>query len=188
MSSTTAPTGAAGHSSVGLAAAAGLEERSGLDRLAALVSQVAETVVPSGRAHDELRGRSLGHPLHAVLTDLPLGLWAGATVLDLTGPVRHAGAARRLIGLGVLAAVPTVLAGLADYGALSERARRVAAAHAAVNGVGNALFATSWVARRRGRPTLGIMLSVAGMTAAGAGAFLGGHIAGRLQEPAPVPR
>ncbi|MDP8927642.1 MAG: hypothetical protein M3O70_03450, partial [Actinomycetota bacterium] len=29
-----------------------------------------------------LRGRWLGHPLHPVLTDVPIGLWTSAVVLD----------------------------------------------------------------------------------------------------------
>src|SRR5689334_15275525 len=30
-------------------------------------------------------GRWLGHPLHPALSDLPIGLWAGALILDLAG-------------------------------------------------------------------------------------------------------
>jgi uncharacterized membrane protein len=168
-----------------LAAARSLESAAVLDRLAVVVDRLSGAVVPAGRAHDVLRGRSLGHPLHAVLTDLPLGLWSSAVALDLTGPEKYADASRRLVGLGLLMAVPTVLAGLADFPALGTRARRVAAVHAAVNGLGNALFATSFLARHRGRRRLGAALSVAGMGVAGAGGFLGGHVAGGLHEPAP---
>src|SRR5690606_35161828 len=120
--------------------AAGLEQLSRLDRAAELLGRVAGTVVPSsGRVHDELRGRSLGHPLHSILTDLPIGLWSAAVALDLTRPADHAASARRLVGLGLLAAPPTALTGLADFGALSAPARRVAAVHAAANGSGTLL-------------------------------------------------
>jgi hypothetical protein len=32
-----------------------------------------------------LRGRGFGHALHPVLTDIPLGMWMAATVLDVVG-------------------------------------------------------------------------------------------------------
>ncbi|WP_407317889.1 DUF2231 domain-containing protein [Isoptericola halotolerans] len=165
-----------------------LERATSVDRLAEALAHSARTVTPaSGRLHDELRGRSLGHPAHGVLTDLPIGLWVSAALLDATRLPGHAAAARRLVGLGVLGAVPTVVTGLSDVGALSPAARRVAAVHAATNGVGNALMASSWLARREGRSRLGATLTAVGLAAVGAGAMLGGHIAQALKEPADVP-
>ncbi|WP_306574544.1 DUF2231 domain-containing protein [Isoptericola croceus] len=165
-----------------------LEHEPAVDRLVDVVRRVARSLTPaSGRLHDELRGRSLGHPAHGVLTDLPIGLWVSAVALDVTRPPGHAAASRRLLGLGLLSAVPTVLTGLTDFGALSPSARRVAAVHAVTNGVGNALVASSWLARRSGRTRLGPALSAAGLAAAGAGALLGGHIAQAMKEPADGP-
>lgn len=161
-----------------------LEGTAALDRLAEALGRAARTVTPrSGRLHDELRGRSLGHPAHSVLTDVPIGLWAGAALLDLTRPPGHAAAARRLVALGVLGAVPTVLTGLTDFGALTPKARRVAAVHAVTNGVGNALMTSSWLARRRGHDRLGPALTAAGLAAVGVGGMLGAHIALSLKEP-----
>ncbi|MFD6134132.1 DUF2231 domain-containing protein [Isoptericola sp. NPDC060257] len=168
--------------------AAELERAERLDPLAGLYDRISRTAVPSpGRVRDELRGRSVGHPVHSVLTDLPIGLWASAVALDLTRPSGHADAARRLVGLGLLAAPPTALTGLADYRALSVSARRVAAVHATCNGVGTLLALASWRARRRGRTGLGTLLSLAGMGAVGAGGYLGGHVAQAMREPRHVP-
>ncbi|MFE6971428.1 DUF2231 domain-containing protein [Isoptericola sp. NPDC057653] len=165
-----------------------LERSPGLDPLAGLYERISRTVVPGpSRVRDELRGRSVGHPVHAVLTDLPIGLWTSAVALDLTRPQGHADAARRLVGLGLLAAPPTALTGLADYRALSAPARRVAAVHASCTGAGTLLAFASWRARRAGRTGLGTLLSLAGMGAVGAGGFLGGHVAQAMREPRHVP-
>ncbi|MFC8597420.1 DUF2231 domain-containing protein [Isoptericola sp. NPDC057191] len=168
--------------------AARLEQEERLDRLAGLYERISSTVVPSsGPVRDELRGRSVGHPVHSVLTDLPIGLWASAVALDLTRPDGHADSARRLVGLGLLAAPPTALTGLADFRALSPRGRRVAAVHATCNGVGTLLALASWRARRSGRHGLGTLLSLVGMGAVGAGGYLGGHLAQAMREPRQVP-
>jgi len=168
--------------------AARLERAASLDPLAGAYDRISRAVVPSaGRVRDELRGRSLGHPVHSVLTDLPVGLWTSALALDLTRPAGHAAAARRLVGLGLLAAPPTALTGLADFRALSVPARRVAAVHATCNGIGTVLALVSWRARHAGRDGLGALLGLAGMAAAGGGAYLGGHLAQAMREPRRVP-
>jgi len=168
--------------------AARLEHAARLDPLAGLYQRISRTVVPApSRVRDELRGRSVGHPLHGVLTDLPIGLWAGAAALDLTRPPGHADAARRLVALGLLAAPPTALTGLADYGALSAPGRRVAALHATCNGIGTVLALASWRARRAGSDGLGTLLTLAGLGAVGAGGYLGGHVAQAMREPRHVP-
>ncbi len=171
-----------------LAALERLEREESTDGPAGALLQVAQKLTPTaGPLHDELRGRSLGHPVHSALTDLPVGLWVSAAVLDLTRPPGHHEAARRLVALGLVSAVPTVITGLTDYRALTRPARRVAAVHAAANGLGNALMASSWAARRSGHHRAGVLLSTVGLAAAGAGALLGGHIALGMKEPAELP-
>jgi uncharacterized membrane protein len=161
-----------------------LEGSSSLDDLSSTVRGVALAVVPShGRLREELHGRSLGHALHATLTDVPVGLWTSAAVLDLVGGERSAPAAQRLVGLGVLAVPPTALSGLADYLDVDRRARRVGAVHAALNSGVTALYGVSWLLRRRGRRRSGIAVSMLGYAVAGASAYLGGHLAQALREP-----
>jgi uncharacterized membrane protein len=170
--------------SVLLRAARALEESSALDGLSSVVRSVALTVVPSeGRLRDELHGRTLGHALHATLTDVPVGLWTSAAVLDVAGGKHSAPAAQRLVGLGLLATVPTVLTGLADYLAVDRRARRVGAVHAALNSGVSVLYGTSWLLRRKGRRGAGAAVGLVAYGVAGASAFLGGHIAQALREP-----
>jgi len=161
-----------------------LEDASGLDDLSSTVRGLALAVVPTrGRLREELHGRSLGHALHATLTDVPIGLWTSAAVLDLVGGRQSAPAAQRLVGLGVLAVAPTALTGLTDYLDVDRRARRVGAVHAVLNTGASVLYGTSWLLRRGGRRRSGVAVSMLGYAVAGASAFLGGHLAQALREP-----
>src|SRR3954449_5369192 len=67
-------------------------ERNGrLDVPARLLDRVAGRL-DGGAAGPWLRGEWLGHALHPLLTDLPLGCWLSAGVLDVLGGrgARHA--------------------------------------------------------------------------------------------------
>ncbi len=154
-----------------------LDDRPGLDRAVGPLHALADRVAPAGPVRDALQGTSwLGHPVHPALTDLPIGCWTSAWFLDLAG--RRAGrAADVLVALGVVSAVPTVAAGLADFHDLPPAKRRSAAVHAAANAGATALYAASLVQRLRGRRGRGIALGWAGAATATAGAFLGGHLA-----------
>lgn len=152
-----------------------IEDLEALDRVAALAASVNRRVVGDGRLADLLRGTWLGHPLHPVLTDLPIGFWTSAMVLDLAGGRRAAPAARALVGCGVLSAVPTAAAGAVDWRDMDGTPRRVATVHAGVNAAALALYAWSWAARRHHR-VLGIALGVAGATVATVGGYLGGEL------------
>jgi uncharacterized membrane protein len=154
-----------------------LERDSRLDGPAGRLRAVAARLVGEGPRRELLRGRHVGHALHPFLTDLPLGAWSSALVLDIAGGTGSRPAARRLVGLGILTAFPAVATGLAETGALGPRASRVATVHAVGNAAGVALFTSSYLARRRGRDTRGVVLSVLGGAAMTLSGFLGGHLA-----------
>jgi uncharacterized membrane protein len=130
-----------------------------------------------GRPRELLGGRWLGHALHPLLTDVPIGLWVSATALDWFGGRRSAPAAQRLVGLGVVAAVPTAVTGLSDWTATNRDARRVGVVHAAANGVALLAYSGSWLARRRGHRLRGRVLALVGGVTAAVGGHLGGHLA-----------
>lgn len=141
-----------------------------LDGLAAKVSQ--------GRAGEVLRGEPLGHPLHPALTDLPIGFFTSANVLDLIGGRSGRTAARRLIALGLLSVPATAAAGLADYSGMTDpKTRRVAVVHAAGNSVAALLYLASWRARGRSRYVRGKLLALAGAGVATGAGYLGGRLA-----------
>lgn len=154
-----------------------LEESTALDRrVEALEPHIAEAF-GSGRRGAALRGEWLGHALHPLLTDLVIGTWTSATVLDLVGGNDARPSAQRLVGTGLLAVAPTAWTGWAEWSAAERRDKRVGLAHAGTNVVAIGLYATSWGARRRGRHETGRRLALAGAAISGAGAYLGGHLA-----------
>ncbi|MDM7831598.1 DUF2231 domain-containing protein [Cellulomonas edaphi] len=159
----------------GLASA--LETATALDASVGLLERVSRPLVQRPRLAAALRGSALGHPAHPLLTDVPLGLWISSTVLDLLGPAGSRPAATRLLGLGVLASVPTALTGLADWAASGSRVRRVGAAHAALNSAALGLYGASWLLRRRRRHAAGVALSLVAGGVVGASGYLGGHMA-----------
>jgi nitrite reductase/ring-hydroxylating ferredoxin subunit/uncharacterized membrane protein len=154
-----------------------IEEFALLDPVSESLQQVVRTVVPEDSTiKDLLSGTWLGHPLHPLLTDAVVGAWTSALVLDLIGGKDAHEGADRLVGLGVLAAVPTAAAGLSDWAELRDASRRVGSVHAIGNTTALVLHALSWNARRRGDRRRGFLLSAAGYGAATFSAWLGGHL------------
>lgn len=153
-----------------------VERAVALDRLAIPAQRATKAVLPRGPVKDILHGTWLGHPLHPVLTDLPIGFWTGAVVLDLVGGRRGRAAADALVGFGLASALPTAAAGAADWSELDEPERRSGFVHAIANVAATALYGLSFVARRRGRRASGVALGLAGAAAATVGGYLGGHL------------
>ncbi len=119
----------------------------------------------------------LGHSVHPLLTDLTLGCWTSASILDLAGGAQARRAATLLTGAGLAAMVPTAIAGAGDWAGMSGADRRIGAVHALGADISTFLLLGSFVARLRGRYAAGTRLGLAGnLVAAGAG-FLGGHMA-----------
>jgi nitrite reductase/ring-hydroxylating ferredoxin subunit/uncharacterized membrane protein len=147
-----------------------------LDEPAAKVQGVVGAAIPLGSSRkDVLSGTWLGHPVHALLTDVVIGAWASAWILDLLGDEETRAAADRLIGAGCLAAIPTAAAGASDWAELGEGPRRIGLIHAVGNSTARALHTLSWFARRRNR-RIGVALSFGGAAVALGSAYLGGHL------------
>ncbi len=153
-----------------------LEQAKVLDGPAGAVQAVGRPLV-SGRVGEVLRGEPIGHPLHPALVAVPMGAWMSASLIDLTGG--DAAAARRLVGLGVLAALPAAAAGAADWLRTSGEERRVGFVHAGLNDVALGLYAASWRSRAGGRRAKGTALALAGSGLLLASGWLGGHLAYR---------
>ncbi|MCF6735954.1 Rieske 2Fe-2S domain-containing protein [Blastococcus sp. KM273129] len=123
---------------------------------------------------DVLHGTWLGHPLHPVLVQVPVGSWVSAGLLDAVPPLRPAATA--LIGTGIAAAVPAAMSGAADWSEQGAGVRRLGALHAVMNAAALGLYGGSLVARARGRGALGRALAYAGLGLAGSSAAIGGHM------------
>jgi nitrite reductase/ring-hydroxylating ferredoxin subunit len=155
-----------------------LEQASALDPAVRALGAAVGGVLPQSPFKDALHGRWLGHAVHPLLVTVPIGMWTGAVLLDLTGEEWARRAARRLVGAGVLAVAPTALTGLADWSELGtfDRPKRVGLVHAAANNATTVLYAASWLARRRGDHRRGRDLALAGAAGLAVGGYLGGHL------------
>jgi nitrite reductase/ring-hydroxylating ferredoxin subunit len=159
-----------------------LEQARALDPVADGIRDRVLRVLCSESVRDALHGVWLGHPLHPALVHLPVGAWLSAALLDRT-PKTGPGA-DVLIGAGLVSAVPAAAAGLADFAEQHEQHRRVGVVHATANTAALTCYGASLAARLRGRRRLGGRLSLAGLSFAGVGAFLGGHLSFRLAAAA----
>jgi nitrite reductase/ring-hydroxylating ferredoxin subunit len=166
-----------------------LEQAKALDRVVTAGQRVARWL-PPGPLRDVLNGVWLGHPLHPVLAQAPVGAWLSAAVLDGWPRIRKNSAGkhrgrescgeaeqRRLVGFGLAAAGAAALAGAADWSEQHEQQMRVGVVHAAANITAAAFYGASLLTRR---PAASRALRLAGLAAVAAGGLLGGHISFRL--------
>lgn len=130
---------------------------------------------PLGPVKDLLNGRWLGHPVHAAITDLPIGLLTGSVLLDLLGQ-------RAAADIALVATIVTMLlaaaSGLADFADTDGLARSRASLHSVLMTAALLLLVLSAGLRAAG-PTdrlVPILLVVIGFGLVIAGAFVGGDV------------
>jgi len=127
---------------------------------------------------DFLDGRWLGHPLHAVLTDVPIGILFLVIVLDVLGqPV----AADITLGVGILTLIAAALAGFADYSDTDGTARDRATLHASLMLTATVVYLVSLAIRLAGGPdgsarSVAVVVSVLAFLVLSAGAYVGGDV------------
>ena len=131
-------------------------------------------------AKNALHGVWLGHPLHPVLTDVPLGAWTTALALDAreaaTGDSGYGRAADFAVGLGLVSAVGAAITGLNDWSETEGRAQRAGLLHGLLNLTATAFIAGSYALRRNGARSAGRAGTAAGYGIALAAAYLGGNL------------
>ena len=147
-----------------------------LDRVAEPLARAVGRAVRPTPVRNVLSGTVIGHPLHPLLTDVPIGAWTMAAVLDLAGGPGTARAADVLVAAGLAAAVPTAATGLNDWSDTQGADRRIGLVHATANSVALTFYAASLAARLRGRRGAGRALALAGYGCVTAGGYLGGHL------------
>lgn len=143
---------------------------------------IFNTLGSRGRGvQDLLHGTWTGHPLHPVLTDVPLGAWTAAVVLDVVDSVspRPTGwhqAGQLAVGVGVLGATGAALTGLTDWQHTHDEARRSGLVHGLLNTAALGLNVLSWSERRSGRQARARAASALGYALVLAGGYLGGNL------------
>lgn len=132
------------------------------------------------KVRNVLHGTWLGHPLHPLLTDVPLGAWSASTVLDLyefsTGDETFSPGADAAVGIGLIGAGAAAVAGMNDWQFTNDKPKRVGALHAILNIGATLCYLGSWFQRRSGQRREGIITGLAGFCLSMAGAYLGGHL------------
>src|SRR5204862_7332318 len=106
-----------------------------------IAKRVRELVSPRA-VKEAVSGTWLGHALHPVLTDVVIGSFISATLLDVLGGDADGRASERLIGVGIAAYAPTALTGANDWAdtePVSDAVRRIGIVHAATNATALAL-------------------------------------------------
>jgi nitrite reductase/ring-hydroxylating ferredoxin subunit/uncharacterized membrane protein len=126
-------------------------------------------------------GTWLGHPLHPVLTDIPIGAWTIAVLFDLIYLIGRshswASAADVAIFVGLLGALGAAVAGYTDWSDTVDRERRVGIAHGLLNTLVIVLYLVSSILRVAGGSRgLAIVFAYAGYLLVLAAAFLGGDL------------
>ncbi|HLG51931.1 MAG TPA: Rieske (2Fe-2S) protein [Chloroflexota bacterium] len=154
-----------------------------IDRLAVPVQQIVRRLFagPTGlKARNILNGVWLGHPLHAALTDLPVGAYTLGILLDYLGLLRADRHLQRTAdlatGAGWLGALAAAAAGLADYSVLEDEPRRVGLTHGALNVLGVLAYTGSMRERLAGRRATAVALATVGYALIFTAAELGGQL------------
>src|ERR687884_2275699 len=123
-----------------------------LDSPAKAIGKAVRDSVGRGPLKDALSGTWLGHAVHPMLTDVVIGSFTSATLLDLLGGDDDGTAAERLIAVGIAAYGPTALTGVNDWAdsePVDDAVRRVGLVHAATNSIALGLYTSSLAARRK---------------------------------------
>jgi nitrite reductase/ring-hydroxylating ferredoxin subunit/uncharacterized membrane protein len=147
-----------------------------LDPAGEWLSSKVGGLLGSGRAKDLLSGTFIGHALHPVLTDLPIGALTAATVFDVLGGEGGGATADALTVLGLLSVPPTALSGLSDWSDTVDSERRLGLIHALANAGSSALYFAALVSRRSGNRGTARVFSSAGLGVLAASGYIGGHL------------
>ena len=151
------------------------------DQLQQGVHQAFESAGDAGQAvKNALHGTWLGHPLHPVLTDIPVGAWTVALVCDamedMTGRPEFGKGADVAVAVGLAGAVGAALTGITDWSDTDGKARKAGLVHGLLNLGGALLYGTSMVFRNQNKRNLGRGFGVLGYALAAGAAYLGGEL------------
>ena len=162
-----------------------LTDQPALDAVAEPLSRAIrgayEAAGPAGqRAKNAVHGVWLGHPLHPVFTDLPIGAWTTGLVLDAVAAANHDQAMERAadvaIAVGLAGAAAAAVTGLTDWSETSGRSRRTGLVHGLLNVAATTLYAAAYVLRKNGSRSSGQSCAVAGYSIALGAAWFGGEL------------
>jgi nitrite reductase/ring-hydroxylating ferredoxin subunit/uncharacterized membrane protein len=160
-----------------------IADQPALDEIAEPLSRAVrgayERVGEAGvQAKNAMHGVWLGHPLHPVFTDIPIGAWTTALAIDACGNgdrgMRRA--ATLALGVGLLGAAASAITGLTDWSETSGRSRREGLLHGLLNIAATAFTAVAYLQRLNSSRASGRACAWTGYTIALGSAYLGGDL------------
>ena len=138
---------------------------------------------PPRRLKSLLNGTWLGHPLHPVMTDVPITAWVLTAVFDIIWLIAHptwaAYGAFVTVIVGLLGALGAIVTGLTDWSDTYGAERRVGFNHALFNACATILYLVSFILRLLAGPGDGIaavILGFVGLASVFYAAYLGGDM------------
>ncbi len=140
---------------------------------------------PPRRLKSFLNGTWLRHPLHALLTDIPIGSWVMTAIFDifwLISPTSFAWAARGAevtVILGILGALAAAVTGFTDWSDTYGSERRVGLNHAIYNSSALVLYIISMILRltqASGDSIIAAIIGFIGLGVMSYAAYLGGEM------------
>lgn len=153
-----------------------LERWDVLDPAADWLAGRVNRLVGGRTAKTLLSGTWLGHSLHPMLTDVPIGAYTAAAIIDVLGGDGAGDTVDALVAIGLVSVAPTALTGLSDWADTVGPERRLGLIHALANAGSSTLFLAGLVSRRGGNRRLGRACTLAGLAVVGAAGYIGGHL------------
>jgi nitrite reductase/ring-hydroxylating ferredoxin subunit/uncharacterized membrane protein len=146
----------------------------------ALVKEAFASAGETGQVvKNALHGVWLGHPLHPAITDVPVGSWTAAAVLDVlesTGRKEYGAGADAAIAVGLVGALGSALSGLADWSETQGKPQRIGALHGLLNVAATVLYGGSYALRKADKRGAAKGLSFLGYAVVLGSAYLGGAL------------
>src|SRR6185437_6276651 len=148
---------------------------------------VSKAFEQAGRGvQDALNGVWLGHPLHPVITDIPVGAWTTALLFDIacmgSRKRKYRDAADVAVGLGLAGSALAAITGLADWKDIKGKDRRAGIVHATLNTLVASLYTGSLIARRNRARGLGQALGILGWGVMLTSAWIGGELVYKYRD------
>lgn len=140
---------------------------------------------PPRRLKSLLNGTWFGHPLHPVITDVPVAAWMLTALFDiiwLISPVSFSWAARAAevgVLVGLLGALGAIVTGLTDWSDTYGSERRVGLNHALFNAAATILYLVSFILRlpqNGGESIAAAVIGFVGLLSVIYAAYLGGEM------------
>ena len=154
-----------------------LDRQEWADDLGELLQRIYLAVLrPVPLLKDVLHGTWLGHPLHPVITDVPVGALTAALFLDIIG---ESGGAKWATLVGLVAMGGAAITGIADYTGADGKARRYGTIHSLLMFFSAAFYLFSVLVRFElvpGAREHAIITAVIGYLFLSVGAYVGGEI------------